>query len=418
MADSSTIEQVAIDHVGHRGDGVVRGAGAPLFVPYALPGEIVSVDLAMAESGRARLLHIARASPERVDPFCAHFGVCGGCAIQHWQPAPYRSWKRQLVVEALAQAGIDGAVDDLIDAHGEGRRRLTAHARRGGEGVLHTGFAAAGSHAIVPLDGCPILVPELSGAFDIARAVAEVLKPAAKPLDIQITATETGPDVDVRGSGPLSPAMTSALAQLAERLRLSRLTRHGELVLMRAPPVIAMGPARVTLPPASFLQATRAGEETLGDLVVAHCGKASNVADLFCGVGPFALRLAQRRRVAAFDSDAGAVEALAKAVRGTPKLKPVMAKPRDLFRRPLAVPELRSYDAVVFDPPRQGAAAQTAQLANSRVPIVVAVSCNAATFARDARTLIDGGYRLERITPVDQFRHSAHVEIVARFARG
>jgi len=221
----------------------------------------------------------------------------------------------------------------------------------------------------------------------------------------------------VRGSGPLPSRLITTLSQVAERHRLARLTRHGELVLMRAPPTIAIGAAQVTLPPGSFLQATVAGEATLAALVSDHCRRARHIADLFCGVGPFALRLATRSRIAAFDSDAGAVAALQKAATSTSGLKPVKAETRDLFRRPLVPQELRDFDTVVFDPPRQGAQAQVTQLAASKIPVVVAVSCNVATFVRDARILIDAGYRIEGVTPVDQFRHTPHVELVARFAR-
>ena len=171
------------------------------------------------------------------------------------------------------------------------------------------------------------------------------------------------------------------------------------------------------MPPGSFLQATVAGEETLAALVADHCKRAKHIADLFCGVGPFALRLAAKSRIAAFDSDAGAVAALQKAATSTSGLKPVKAEARDLFRRPLMPQELRDYDTVVFDPPRQGAQAQVTQLAASKIPTVVAVSCNVATFARDAKILIDGGYKIEGVTPVDQFRHTPHVELVARFTR-
>jgi 23S rRNA (uracil1939-C5)-methyltransferase len=282
---------------------------------------------------------------------------------------------------------------------------------------LRVGFAAANSHAIVAIDACPILDPGLHGALDAARALAEVLKPTTKPLDIQVTATNGGLDVDVRGSGPLPSAMIATLSRMAEQHRLARLTRHGELVLMRTPPVVSIGTAQVTLPPGSFLQATTAGEEALAALVVRHCKSARHIADLFCGVGPFALRLSTHARISAFDSDAGAVTALQKAATSTSGLKPIKAEARDLFRRPLMPQELRDYDAVVFDPPRQGAQAQVQQLAKSKIPVVVAVSCNAATFARDARILIDGGYRIEGVTPVDQFRHTPHVELIARFVR-
>jgi 23S rRNA (uracil1939-C5)-methyltransferase len=361
------------------------------------------------------LSRIERASGERIAPFCTYFGACGGCAIQHWQMEAYRAWKRQIVVDTLAHAGIECEVGQLVDAHGAGRRRITVHARRGSDGELRVGFAAANSHAIIAIDDCPILDPALHGALDAGRALAEVLRPASKPLDIQVTATSNGLDVDVRGSGPLPATMIATLSDVAGRHRLARLTRHGELVLMRTRPTIGIGAARVTLPPGSFLQATLAGEEALAALVTAHCKRAKHIADLFCGVGPFALRLAAKSRIAAFDSDAGAITALQKAATSTSGLKPIKAEARDLFRRPLMPPELRDYDTVVFDPPRQGAQAQVQQLAATKIPVVVAVSCNVATFARDARILVDGGYRIEGVTPVDQFRHTPHVELVARF---
>ena len=317
--------------------------------------------------------------------------------------------------QTLAQAGIDCDVAPLVDAHGAGRRRITLHARMGTHDVLKVGYAAAGAHDIIPIDRCPILDPHLNGAIEVAWALAEPLISIGKPLDIQITATESGLDVDVRGSGPLSTALITRLSHIAEQHRLARLTRHGELVLMRTPPVISIGTAQVTLPPGSFLQATVAGEETLAALVSEHCKRAKHIADLFCGVGPFALRLAAKSRVTAFDSDAGAVAALQKAATSTSGLKPIKAEARDLFRRPLMPQELHDYDTVVFDPPRQGAQAQATQLAASKVPAVVAVSCNVTTFARDAKILIDGGYKIDGVTPVDQFRHTPHVELVARF---
>jgi 23S rRNA (uracil1939-C5)-methyltransferase len=408
-------EQLVIDHVGYRGDGVGFAGGESVFVPYTLGGETVEVDAVAGHLDRRHLLRITRASADRIAPFCKYFGTCGGCAIQHWQPEAYHAWKRQIVIDTLAHAGIEADVDALIDAHGAGRRRITVHARRDGEGNLHTGFAAANSHAIVAIDDCPILDPALHGAFDAARTLAEALKPVGKPLDIQITATSNGLDVDVRGSGPLTSADIATLSDIAQRHGLARLTRHGELVLMRTPPTIAIGAAQLTLPPGSFLQATIAGEEVLAALVTKHCKRAKHIADLFCGVGPFALRLAAGARISAFDSDAGAVMALQKAATSASGLKPITAETRDLFRRPLMPQELRDYDAIVFDPPRQGAQAQVRQLAISKVPTVIAVSCNVATFVRDARTLIDAGYRMENVTPVDQFRHTPHIELVARF---
>ena len=412
------VERLLIDHVGHLGDGIALAEGRSLFVPYTLGGEVVEVAAAPGHHpDRRQLLRIEQASSERIEPLCQHFGICGGCAIQHWETKHYRAWKRDLVVATLAQAKIGCEVASLIDAHGAGRRRVTLHARKGTHDGLKVGFTAAQSHDVVPIDRCPILDPDLGGALDAAWALAEPLIGIGKPLDIQITATDGGLDVDIRGSGPLPATVIAALSQVVAKHGVIRLTRHGELVLMSQAPGMMMGKARVILPPGSFLQATLAGEETLAALVSKHRGRAKHVADLFCGVGPFALRLAEKSRVSAYDSDAGAIAALQKAVASTPGLKPVRAETRDLFRRPLVAEELRDFDAVVFDPPRQGAQVQAERLAASQVPVVVAVSCNVATFARDARILIDGGYGIEGVTPVDQFLYTPHVELVARFAR-
>jgi 23S rRNA (uracil1939-C5)-methyltransferase len=413
------VERLAISHIGRRGDGIAETPAGPLYVPYTLPGETAEVDPWPGHPDRRHLLKIEVASPQRIAAICPHFGTCGGCALQHWAPAPYRDWKRGLVVEALGQAGFAAAeevVDPLVEAHGAGRRRAVFHAWRRGHDVLEVGFAALRAHQVVAIDHCPVLAPALKGSIEAAWAIAEALAAERKPLDIQVTATESGLDVDVRGSGPLNSARIGALARLAETHRLARLTRHGEIVAQRALPSVTMGTARVVLPPGAFLQATAAGEAALAALVLEHCGGAKSVADLFAGVGPFALRLAERARVIAADQDQAAVTALQEAAK-TPRLKPIAAERRDLFTRPFMAKELARLDAVVFDPPRQGAEAQARELALSAVPIVVAVSCNAQTFARDAAILLAGGYRLTRVTPVDQFLYSAHVELVGRFEK-
>jgi 23S rRNA (uracil1939-C5)-methyltransferase len=409
-------ERLVISCVGHRGDGIADVAGEPVFIPYTLPGETIDAEAVPGHPDRAQLIRVETPSADRIAPFCPHFGICGGCATQHWAEAPYRAWKRDLVVTALAQAGIDAPVDALIDAHGEGRRRATLHARHGTKDILEVGFSTLRAHTLVPIDACPVLTPSMAGTIPAAWAVAEALSPLRKPLDIQVTATAGGLDIDVRGSGPLRTAQTGALARIAEKHKLARITRHGEMVTQRAAPAVKIGRAMLTLPPGSFLQATQLGEETLAQLVASYIGKAKTITDLFCGVGPFALRLAENAKITAMDSDEAALDALARAS-GAPGLKPVTVQKRDLFRRPLTAPELKTIDAVVFDPPRQGAEAQARELAKSKVPLVIAVSCNAATFARDAKILIDGGYTLSAVTPVDQFKYTAHVEIVALFAR-
>jgi 23S rRNA (uracil1939-C5)-methyltransferase len=408
-------ERLTIARLGHRGDGIADTHMGPAYVPYALPGETVSVEALPGSPDRRQLLAVEIESPERVAPVSPFFGTCGGCSLQHWALPKQQEWKRRRVLDALAAVGIDANVAPTIDAHGDGRRRIVLHARRQ-NGVLQVGFAAARSHAIVPIDHCPILAPKMSGAIGAARAIAQIIG-GSKPLDIQITASDTGLDVDVRGSGTLNATATTALAKVAEAHKLARITRHGEMVTQRPPPMLTIGGVAVLLPAGVFLQATAAAENTLAALVLEYAGNAKNVTDLFCGIGPFALRLAKKARVTAADSDQAAVEALKRAGAGARGLKPVTVQARDLFRRPFVPVELKTFDAVVFDPPRQGAQAQAKELAASKVPLVIAVSCDAEAFARDARMLIDGGYNLDGVTPVDQFRYSAHIEIVARFRK-
>jgi 23S rRNA (uracil1939-C5)-methyltransferase len=378
---------------------------------------MVTVNAVPGHPDRRHLVHVDRPSPARVRPICKHFGQCGGCSLQHWALADYHAWKRQLVVQALAAAGLDAPVEALIDAHGEGRRRAVLHARRGTHHVLEVGFTAPRAHHVVAIDACPVLAPGLAGIIQAAWAIAEALNVTGKPLDIHATLTDSGIDVDLRGSGPLSPDRMAALARIADEHRLVRLTRHGELVAQIAQPLVTIGRARVPLPPGAFLQATAAGEAALARLVSEHVGKANRVADLFAGIGTFALRLAEHARVTAADSGADAVAALQRAASTTGGLKKVDSFARDLFRRPMVASELKGFDAVVFDPPRQGAEAQARELARSGVRTVVAVACDTATFARDARILVEGGYRLTGVTPVDQFRYTDHVELVAKFVR-
>lgn len=411
------VERLVIDRLGHRGDGIADGPAGPIYVPDTLPGETVEVESIPGQPDRRHLLNIERPSAQRVVPICPYFGICGGCALQHWNETSYRAWKRDLVVTALRQAGIRTEVAELIDAHGDGRRRVVFHARHGTHDVLEVGFAAARAHHVIAIDRCPILANALDGALKVAWTIAELLGPTRKPLDIQITATDEGLDVDVRGSGPLTASTMTALAQVARQHNLARLTRHGELIAQARAPSLRMGAAKVLLPPAAFLQATAEGEAVLSRLVLDACTGTKQVADLFAGIGPFALRLAATARVRAFDLDEDAISALNRAAKAAQGLKPVEAERRDLFKSPLLGAELARCDAVVFDPPRQGAQAQSRELAVSGVPKIVAVSCNPGTFARDVRELISSGYRLSAVTPVDQFRYSAHVEIVAQLEK-
>ena len=407
-------EQVIIKRLGAKADGIAETSSGPVFVPKVLPGETVTIE---RDGSHAHLVSVDVASPERETPFCPYFDDCGGCATQHMQHGFYQAWKHGTLVHTLKQARIEAPVEALVDAHGVGRRRVTLHVRFP-DRAMHVGFMAPRSHRIVEIAFCPITEPALKDrAPAIARVIGEHLKGPRKPLDIQITATQTGFDVDVRGHGPMKDADRLSLIDLADRLDLSRLSVHGDVIVERRPPAILMGRTSVVPPPGSFLQATKLGEDVLAGLVTEACAKAKRVADLFAGAGPFSLRLAEKSEVHAVEFDKDSMMALDKAVRATPGLRRVSTEARDLFRRPLLTPELNAFDAVVLDPPRAGAEAQVMQLATSKVPLVVSVSCDAATFARDAAILMSGGYRLERVIPVDQFKHSPHLEVVGILRR-
>lgn len=403
-----TIRLVIVD-IGRRGEGVARHEGRTVFVPYGLPGETVQAEI---DDDRGRLVTVEHPAVDRVEPFCRHFGRCGGCLLQHWRDEAYRGWKRNLVVTALTDRGIETTVDPLVDAHGAGRRRVSLHVRRRGTDVI-AGYMELRSHRLHDIDICPILVPPLAGACDLARRIGVVLG----DCDFAVTVSDAGLDVAVKAARQAADAFAASLVPLAAEFHLARLTFNGEPLVTWRRPAVSMGRAEVALPPVSFLQATAAGEERLAQLVIEGVGKAKSVADLFCGLGPFALRLAERSQVTGFDSDRPAIASLAAAAKATAGIKPLAAMLRDLFREPLVPGELAAFDAVVFDPPRAGAEAQARQLAKSKVATIVAVSCDPVTLARDAEILVRGGYDLARVTPVDQFKYSHHVETVAVFRR-
>lgn len=391
--------------MGGRAEGVIETTAGRVFVPYTLPGEQVR----FAHQGeRGQLLEIVAPSAERISPHCPAFGRCGGCQIQHWQTRPYTQWKRGLVVEALARFGLETEIAPLADVHGAGRRRATLFTD--GEAA---GYHALRSHELVPIDLCPILTPALAGAPVLTARLGQRFGPA----DVAFTETEQGLDIAVRPKSVRAPDRTdrAALAQLARDHSVARITLGNEILVQLSPVTLAIGDAVVDLPPQSFLQATAFAEQALADAVLDGLHRARRVADFFCGIGPFALRIAERAQIMAIDNNSAAVTALDKALKATPGLKYLGTQTRDLFADPLVPQELARFDAVVFDPPRAGAKGQAAELARSRVPRVMAVSCDPQSFARDARVLVEGGYRLDWVRPFDQFRHSAHVELVAQF---
>lgn len=401
--------RLAISRLGAQGDGVADTADGPVFVAFALPGETVS---AARDKNRATLLAVLEASALRVEPACRHFTECGGCALQHLSAPAYLAFKRDRVVEALAARRVDAPVGETVPCEPASRRRAVFSARRGDRGIV-LGYNRALSHDVIDISECPILVPDIVAALPLLRRLAGIVAATGDAFHLTVTRTDAGLDVAAEGSGPLSEAARRAAADFVIRERLARLSVDGEIVVEPAKPAVSFGPATVAPPPGAFLQAVESAEAAMAQLVMGHLGKAKRVADLFSGSGTFALRLAARSDVHAVEADAAALSALDRGFRFAAGLRKVTVEKRDLFRRPLTFKELNLFDGVVFDPPRAGAEDQAKQIARSDVARVAAVSCNPVTLARDLAILLEGGYRVQSVTPVDQFLWSAHVEAVA-----
>jgi 23S rRNA (uracil1939-C5)-methyltransferase len=391
-----------IESLGHKGEGVAIIDGQRVFVPFTLPGEQVAISV---DGNRGALAELLSPAPNRIEPFCPHFGTCGGCQLQHMEAQSYAAFKTELVEAALRQAGLEARVERFITAHGAGRRRATLHARKD-----RAGYMQLRSHDLLDLDACPILEPALRRAPDIARALGT----AIGECDISFTATNAGLDVGIRKAA--KGVKAEKLVPLGNALGLARLSLDGEMVLLRQQPTVSMGRLEVDLPIGSFLQATAQAEQVLADYVLTAIGKPKSVADLFCGIGPFALRLAEIAPVYAADSDRAGIGALDKAVRYTKGLKTVTAKARDLFRDPLTRFEL-NFDTIVLDPPRAGAQAQVKEIAASKARHVVMIACDPKSFARDAAILVQAGFMLSDLVAVDQFAWSVHIELAATFRR-
>jgi 23S rRNA (uracil1939-C5)-methyltransferase len=395
---------IPVVHLGSRGDGITPDGQ---FVPGAVPGDRLLAD------------GTVQPGPDRVAPACRHFGVCGGCQLQHASEALLRAFASERCLKPLAAVGITPEEVQPVHLSPPGtRRRATLRAARKGNG-LALGFSRQGAHELVDLGECPVMHPRLFALGDPLRGLLARILPARGAVSIGLTLADQGIDMQLAELAAGTLADRERLIGFAEAQELARLTRTDPsgLDTLWAPeqPTVTLGGVAVPLPPGGFLQATADGEAALVAAVTAACAGARRIADLFAGLGTFALPLSAFARLHAVEGSGPAIGALGRAARAAGR--PVATEHRDLFRRPLTAEELARFDAVVFDPPRAGAMAQSAALAASQVPVIVAVSCNPATFARDAERLAAGGYRLDRLWPVAQFRWSTHVELVAEFRK-
>ena len=411
---ASGVRSLTIESVGAQGDGRARENGALVSVPFTLAGETVRVDGA---GERLKLVEVVEASPDRIAPACVHFGKCGGCTLQHMAPAPYAAFKRDLIVRSLSARGLEADVAATWVTPPASRRRATFAARRVGKQVV-LGFHARKSHELVALSECAVARPAIVAALPRLREIASFLLTGKDEIGLLVTETASGLDLHITGLAKDVKALARAeAAGAALRAGFARISIDGADVLTERRPSLPAGAANLFPPPGGFLQASAEAEAEMERIVREHLKFASSVADLFSGCGTFALRLAAESSVLAVEGNAAAIDALKESVRAAHGLKPVRTEVRDLFRNPLGAAELVRFDGLVLDPPRAGASAQVAEIAKSHVPKVVYVSCDPATLARDLRTLVDGGYRIIRVHPIDQFLWSAHVETVALLAR-
>lgn len=417
------MKDLTINAIGAQGDGLARfDDGKPAFLPLTLPGETVR---ARMDGARGELAEILTASPERVAPPCRHFGHCGGCALQHWADEPYRAWKAEQIRLQLSMEGLETEILAAFAAPPASRRRVAVHARKAGSksgrGAL-LGFKARRSWDLVPIEECPVTDPRLVAAFPaLARLAEPFLEHPKSAPTLHVTLTATGLDIDVTGverkSGGLSADARMRAAMAAGEGDFARVTLAGETVYGARQPLVKLGSAVVALPPGAFLQAVPAAERAMVEFAAAEARGAARIADLYCGVGTFTFRLAEIGAVYAAEMSAPAIAALKAAIGAAPGLKPIAAEARDLVKRPMLGTEMAKTDVVVIDPPRAGAAEQTVEIAKSKVAKVIGVSCNPATFAKDARALVDAGFTLEKVLPVDQFVWSPHIELVGVFRR-
>lgn len=401
--------------IGAAGDGIAEFNGRTIYAPGAAPGDVALADIA---SERAEIVEFIERSALRREPECPHVTSCGGCALQHLAPESYSEWKRERVAAALARAGVEALVRAPILIPPATRRRATFAVRRKGR-VTEFGFNARRSSAIAAIDQCKILHPDVLRALPQLQEVARRFTGA---FDLQATLCDNGLDVNIvaRAAGEPSGGELAALIKTAESGFIARLSLNGASLFTLRAPVVAFDGVVVAPPPGTFLQASREGEAALFALVREATSGAKRIADLFSGCGTFALPLARRAEVAAFDQDKDAIAALqaaGKKAQGAGLSLGVKGAARDLFELPLSARDLSKFDAIVFDPPRAGARAQAVEIAKSDVALVIGVSCSPDSFARDTAILSQGGLKLIEATPVDQFVYAPHIELVGVFRR-
>ncbi|MGB7286733.1 MAG: class I SAM-dependent RNA methyltransferase [Salaquimonas sp.] len=407
-------ETITITYLGHQGDGVGESNGKPVFVPFSLTGETLEVS-----DGKAKraIIKITKPSPTRIEPFCQWFGTCGGCQLQHMQQDAYLAWKTSLLIEAFSREGIDLSPEEIRHYPRASRRRAVLTAKKVNDGY-ELGFSERSSHNTLDIGNCPVLVDELNAALGDIKLLLNALSLQKGDVRINLLKCENGLDLCLTHGGKMTDKAIRDLITVPAARCFIRISINSEVAFESKRPILKVGTTSVCPPPDAFVQANSEAETDMAQLVGDHLSKCKRVADLFCGFGTFALRLAENSLVYAAESNEPALKALDRAWRETGgRLKTITQEKRDLFRRPMNAKDLKHFDGAVFDPPRAGAEAQARELAKSKLKKIAAVSCNPQTLARDVKILVNGGFKIISATPLDQFAFTPHLETVVLLER-
>ncbi|MEZ5758489.1 MAG: 23S rRNA (uracil(1939)-C(5))-methyltransferase RlmD [Emcibacteraceae bacterium] len=416
-------QKITIDELGGRGDGIAHMDGKTVYVPYTVSGDVIDAKL---NGPKGRLRHIHIKSPYRAEPICQHFGDCGGCMLQHVEKDYYRDWKRNLVKTALENQGIaDAEIRPLEISPIGSRRRTSFHAIGRGSGEIILGYAEKGSHNLVDINMCPIQVPQITSFIEPLKKYLRKNLGHKQKMTIQITKADNGLDVVFKGNGEVDLNMRMDLAAFAEENDLARISWFDtklkkpfyEILAERRKPFVTFEGNKVFFPEGAFLQATEHGQNVLISAMLDGIKGATRVVDLFSGCGTFSIAAANHANVHAVENNEEMLEALKSSANQLGGIKRVTTELRDLFLRPLLPHELDNFDVAIIDPPRAGARHQMVEIINSKLKKLVMVSCNPVTFSRDVQNLIEAGFKMGAVTPVDQFLYSAHLEIIATFER-
>lgn len=415
--------KVIIESLGGQGDGIAKIDGKQVYIPYSVTGDEIDIKL---QGNKARIKHIHKKSQYRTDPICNHYTKCGGCTVQHLQNEYYKEWKTRLLKTALLNQGINDVVIEPLKISPAGsRRRASFQAVGKNDGSLMMGYAEKGSHNIIDVSMCPILVPEIVGFLaPLKKFLASLLSPKQKIM-VQITSGDNGLDVVFKSKGEVNLKLRMDLAEFAEKTDIARIswfdtslkTPYYEMLAERRKPYVLFKGKKVFFPEGSFLQATYDGQEALISEMLKAIEGANNIIDLFSGCGTFSISAALFANVHAVENNEDMLLALKNSANMMQGMKSITTELRDLFLRPILPHELNRYDVVIIDPPRAGAKYQIDEIIQSDIKKLVMISCNPVTFARDAQALIDAKFRMSTVTPVDQFLYTSHLELIAVFTR-